>query len=297
MKHQSVLLQEVIVGLAVKPGEIVLDLTVNRGGHALALCEQAAAHGRLIGLDADSGALIEADAKLKSCPCPVTLVNGNFRHLARLLDEAGVGKVDVILGDLGLSSEQLNDSGRGFSFQADEPLQMTLNPHPDPDDVTADLIVNHWSEETLADIIYAYGEERLARKIASAIVEFRQTKSIKTTGDLVSAIASVIPARFQQGKRHFATKTFQALRIAVNDELKSLEILLPTAWSRLNSGGRLGIITFHSLEARIVKNFFRDLAKKQEGEILTKHAVRATREELLQNPRSRSAQLRIIKKL
>ncbi len=297
MKHQSVLLKEVITGLAVAPGETVLDLTVNRGGHSLALCQEAAAHGRLIGLDADNGALTEASENLKACPCPVTLINGNFRDLARLLDEASVKKVDVILADLGLSSEQLNDSGRGFSFQTDETLQMTLNPHPAPDDVTAEVIVNHWSEETLADIIYAYGEERLARKIAGAIVEARQVKPIKTTGDLVAVIASVIPARFQHGKRHFATKTFQALRIAVNDELKSLETLLPTAWSRLNPGGRMGVITFHSLEARIVKNFFRDLSQKKEGEILAKHAIRAGRPEVLANPRSRSAQLRIIRKI
>lgn len=297
MKHQSVLLQEVITGLEPKPGETVLDLTLNRGGHSLLLCEQIEAHGRLIGLDADSGALVVAGENLKSCPCPVTLINGNFRHLAHLLDEAGVGKVDVVLADLGLSSEQLAEANRGFSFQQDAPLQMTLNPHPTQDALTAELIVNNWSEETLADVIYAYGEEPLARKIASAIVTARRKQAIHTTGDLVEIIKSVMPLRLQKGKRHFATKTFQALRIVVNDELGALREMLASAWERLNHGGRLAVITFHSLEAREVKTFFQAMQKAGSGKILTRHAVKPSREELLQNPRSRSAQLRIIKKV
>lgn len=285
------------MGLDVQPGETVLDLTVNRGGHSLALCERAAAHGRLIGIDADNGALQEAGENLKVCPCPVTLINGNFRDLARLLDEAGVATVDVVLADLGLSSEQLSETGRGFSFQTDEPLVMTLDPHPPAGVLTAHEVVNFWREETLADVIFAYGEERFARRIARAIVTARATRPLKTTGELVAAIKSAIPTRFQQGKRHFATKTFQALRIAVNDELSALQFLLPTAWSRLDIGGRIGVITFHGLEAKLVKFFFRDLDQRGKGEILTKHAIRATRAEISTNPRSRGAQLRIIKKL
>lgn len=297
MTHRPVLLQEVINGLNVKPGEIVLDLTINRGGHSLALCRAMGADGHLIGVDADEKALNEAKVNLQTCACPVDLVLGNFRNLAQLLESVNVNKVDVILGDLGLSSQQLGDPEKGFSFQINSPLTMTLDAKPNADSLTAYEIVNSWQEETLADIIYAYGQERFARKIAQAIVLARGNTPIKTTGELVSVIQNAIPARYQRGKRHFATKTFQALRIAVNDELGALETVLPLAWEKLNLNGRLAIITFHSLEARIVKNFFRQLVANQAGEILTKHAIKPSREESLTNPRSRSAQLRIIKKI
>lgn len=285
------------MGLALQQGEILLDLTVNRGGHSRELCQQLASHGRLIGIDADAGALNEAVDNLKICPCPVTLLEGNFRDLAQLLDESGVGKVDAILADLGLSSQQLDESDRGFSFQRDEPLDMNLSRNLMPGSLTAYQIVNFWQEDSLADVIFGYGEERFARRIAKAIVSEREVAPISTTQELVRVIKSALPPRHQNGRRHPATKTFQALRITVNDELGSLNMALESAWLRLNQNGRLAVITFHSLEARLVKNFFRERVSDGNAEILTKHAVRPAREEVLNNSRSRSAQLRIIKKL
>ncbi|MCC6290969.1 16S rRNA (cytosine(1402)-N(4))-methyltransferase RsmH [Candidatus Nomurabacteria bacterium] len=297
MVHEPVLLKEVMTGLDVHPGEILLDLTVNRGGHSRELCRQLASHGHLIGIDADAGALKEATDNLKICPCPVTLLEGNFRDLTQIIDGIGIGKVDAILADLGLSSQQLDESDRGFSFQRDEPLNMNLSHNTAPGSLTAYQIVNFWQETSLADVIFGYGEERFARRIAKAIVSEREVAPISTTQELVAVIKSAIPLRYQNGRRHPATKTFQALRITVNDELGSLSAALESAWSRLNRNGRFAIITFHSLEARLVKNFFRERVKERNAELLTKHAVRPTREEVLKNPRSRSAQLRIIKKL
>jgi 16S rRNA (cytosine1402-N4)-methyltransferase len=285
MTHAPVLLQEVIKALALKEGETFVDLTLNRGGHSRALCEALGKSGKLIGVDADQNALKIAQENLRTCPGIVTLVESNFKELDKVLAEQGIEQVDAILADLGLSSEQLAGSGRGFSFQTDEPLLMTLAAHPAPDALTAAHIVNTWQEETLADIIYAYGEERFARRIAKQIVESRDVAPIETTLQLVDVIAAAVPVWYRKGRLHFATKTFQALRITVNDELGSLKTMLTSAYNHLVPGGRLAIITFHSLEARIVKKYFPHSL-----------VVRPTRAEVLENPRARSAQLRIINK-
>jgi 16S rRNA (cytosine1402-N4)-methyltransferase len=205
--------------------------------------------------------------------------------------------VDAVLADLGLSSEQLAESHRGFSFQGDEPLGMTLSSRPVPGALTAYEVVNFWREPTLADVIYGYGEERFARRIAKAIVLARAAKPLETTGQLVEVIKTAVPARYHGHRRHFATKTFQALRIAVNDELGALQNGLGSTWQRLNQSGRVAVITFHSLEARAVKRFCRERVAAAEAEMITKHAIRPTRSELLRNPRARSAQLRIIRKI
>lgn len=295
--HKPVLLEEIVAGLAVQPDETVLDLTVNRGGHSLALCAGITGGGQLVGIDADSQALREAAGNLRACPCLVTLLEGNFRNLDALLRLAGIGQVDVILADLGLSSQQLDSAGRGFSFSKEEPLGMSFNPQPEPGALSAFDIVNFWQEESLADVIYAYGEEHLARRIAKEIVSARQASPISTTTQLVEVIRRAVPGWYARGKRHPATKTFQALRITVNDELGALRDGLNAAWLRLKSGGRLGVISFHSLEARIVKEFYRARVIEGVGENLSAHAIKPTRTETLQNPRARSAQLRIIKKL
>ncbi|MFA6416013.1 MAG: 16S rRNA (cytosine(1402)-N(4))-methyltransferase RsmH [Candidatus Paceibacterota bacterium] len=296
--HVPVLLQPTIEWLNLQPGEILVDGTVNAAGHAKELCQFLGSTGLLVGIDADGEAIERAKSNLNTCPCPTKLIRGNFRHFNKLLDEAGIEKVDAVLLDLGFSSDQLDDSGRGFSFQRDEPLMMTLS----NDDtlgtlVTAEEAVNEWAEESLADIIYGFGEEQFSRRIAKAIIEARAVKPIKTTGELVKIIEEAVPGWYRHRKLHPATKTFQALRIAVNDELGAIKTALPAIWQRLNPGGRLAIISFHSLEARIVKDWMREKKAQGEGVILTKKAVKPDREEELANPRSRSAQLRVIKKI
>jgi 16S rRNA (cytosine1402-N4)-methyltransferase len=297
MAHVPVLLQEVITGLALREGEVLVDATVNRGGHSQALCPLLGASGYLIGLDADAGALEVARERLASCPSPVKLVETNFRQLAQVLEELEVPQVDAFLFDLGISSEQLDESGRGFSFQRDEPLMMTLPVKSAPGQLTATDIVNTWPESDLAVIFTEYGEEGFAKQIAAAIVWARKNEYLVTTQQLVEVIAAAVPEWYKHKRRHFATQTFQALRMAVNDELGSLESALVQAWDKLALGGRLAVITFHSLEARLVKNFFK--AKKADGvgEWVEKRAVRPGRAEIVANPRSRSAQLRIIKKI
>lgn len=297
MIHRPVLLAEVIAGLAIRAGDTVLDATVNRGGHSRSLCFLAGAAGRLIGLDADAEAIAEAETVLAACPGRVDLAVRNFRELGAVLDEWKVKQVNAALFDLGLSSDQLERSGRGFSFERDEPLRMTFAAGLAPGRLTAAEIVNGWREESLADVIYGYGEERLARRIARAIVTARRGGPLETTAQLVAVIREAVPAWYRHGRKHFATRTFQALRIAVNDELGALQAGLEQLWPRLASGGRLAVITFHSLEARVVKSAFRSWLARGEGRQLAKKAIRPGRQEIISNPRSRSAQLRLIKKL
>ena len=298
MAHIPVLLQPTIEWLNLQPGEKFVDGTVNRGGHARKLCQFLGPKGLLIGIDTDGEAIVQATVNLKDCVCPVKLIRGNFRNFNNLLDQIGVEKIDAVLLDLGFSSNQMDDSGCGFSFQRNEPLMMTLS----NDDtlgtlVTAEEAVNDWAEESLADIIYGFGEEHFSRRIAKAIVEARAIKPIKTTSELVAIIEQAVPIWYRKRKLHPATKTFQALRIAVNDELGAIQSALPAIWQRLNPGGRLAVISFHSLEARIVKDWMREKKTAGEGVLLTKKAVKPDREEELANPRSRSAQLRVIKKV
>lgn len=296
MAHVPVLLQEVLTYLAPQAGEVFLDGTVGSGGHAAAIAARLGATGRLIGLDQDAEALPKAQAALAAVPARVDLMALNFRYLDQALDSLGIPAVDGILFDLGLHSDQLESSGRGFSFLRDEPLQMTMKSAVATDELTAKDIVNDWQEESLVAIFKGFGEEPYAERIAEAIVQARAAGEIARTGQLVAIIAQAVPAWYKRRRLHFATRTFQALRLAVNDELGALAAGLERGFARLRPGGRLGVISFHSLESRLVKHFGR--SQQAAGhEFLTKHAVKPTRAEILANHRARSAELRVVKKL
>jgi 16S rRNA (cytosine1402-N4)-methyltransferase len=287
--HIPVLLNEVIDQLDPKLGETAIDGTLGNGGHAKAIGERLGRTGTLIGIDQDEASLDRATAKLAALSCRQILVKGNFRRMGDIAAAAGVKEANLVLLDLGFSSEQLL-SGRGFSFQSDEPLDMRMSETEAK--FTAGEIVNDWSESTLADIIYGYGEETFARRIARQILSARAEGRIETTGQLVAVIRQAVPGWYAGRRLHFATKTFQALRIAVNDELGALKEGLAGAWSLLTTGGRLGVISFHSLEARIVKDFAK--AKKAAGAGRERGVLKPARAEVLANPRARSAQLRVL---
>ncbi|MCX6714005.1 MAG: 16S rRNA (cytosine(1402)-N(4))-methyltransferase RsmH [Candidatus Vogelbacteria bacterium] len=294
--HIPVLLQSTIGGLDIKVGETAVDATLGLGGHAKEICTRLGKTGLLVGIDQDSGALAKAKKNLADCPAWKILKLGNFRDITKILAEEKIDQVDIVLFDFGFNSEQMDESGRGFSFQKDEPLLMTLSDQITPETLTAEEIVNTWEEKSLTDIIYGYGEERQSRQIAKAIVEARSEKKIKTTFDLVEIIRSVTPLKDQKRKTHFATKTFQALRITVNDELGAIKDGLAGAWEKLADGGRIGVISFHSLEARLVKEFIKTKESEGVGKRLNKKVIKPSLEEIKENPRSRSAQLRIFKK-
>ncbi|MBI2108641.1 MAG: 16S rRNA (cytosine(1402)-N(4))-methyltransferase RsmH [Parcubacteria group bacterium] len=294
-KHTPVLLKETIAGLLPKEGDIVVDGTLGGGGHAEALGEKIGESGILIGIDEDEHALRTAEKKIKKLPCRLCLQRLNFRNIDTALQVCKVEKTDIVLLDLGLSSMQLTESGRGFSFHTKDPLLMTFAAHPKEGALTAYEIVNYWDEKKIAKIIQEYGEERRARDIAHAIVKRREIKRIGYAHELAEVIEKAIGGRRE--KTHPATKTFQAIRIVVNDELSALKEGLEKGLQVLNSGGKIGVISFHSLEDRIAKQFF----KKQEREgnilILTKKPITPSREEVSQNSRARSAKLRIAQKL
>jgi len=292
--HKTVLLNEAIEGLNLKPGAVYFDGTLGGAGHSAKVCSEMGGKVRVIAVDRDMGAIKRAEDKLSKCGCKYDLVLSDYRKIDSVLKNLGVEKVDAILLDLGLSSDQLDTSGRGFTFRKDEPLLMTFS--EGKDEVTAEAALNNWSETTIADIIYAYADERYARRIARAIVESREMKPIKTTFDLVKIIESAVPAAYRKGKTHFATKTFQAIRIAVNDEITALKEGMEKGWMALNLGGRMAIISFHSIEDREVKNFFRNKSKENEGILINKKPTIPSDEEIVGNPRSRSAKLRIIEK-
>jgi 16S rRNA (cytosine1402-N4)-methyltransferase len=298
--HSSVLLKEVVEGLALHPGEILLDGTIGGAGHSAALCRSVLGKVQVIGLDVDPNALVKATLGLKTyCTETFTLLEENFRNLDQALVSIGLPKeesVDAILLDLGWSSFQLEESGRGFSFLLEEPLLMTLG-RPEETAFTARDILNSWDEEHIKNILWGYGEERYAGRIAKKIVEVRKKTPIETTADLVELIKSAVPATYRRGKIHPATKTFQAFRVAVNDELRTLQAGLEKGWRALTPKGRMAVISFHSLEDRIVKQFFQTKAKENQAKLLTKKPIVPTQEEVRQNPRSRSAKLRIIQKI
>ncbi|MEK7588250.1 MAG: 16S rRNA (cytosine(1402)-N(4))-methyltransferase RsmH [Patescibacteria group bacterium] len=296
--HKTVLLKETIEGLNLdtKKEGIVVDGTFGGGGHSVEVLKLYP-KVKIIGIDQDKSAWKKGEVKFKGLEDRFTFVNGNFRDIKILVNGLDIEQVDGVILDLGLSSDQLENAGRGFSFMRDEPLMMTMKENPNEDDVTAKDIVNTWSEESLADIIYGYGEEKLARRIAKGIVEAREEKEINTTFELVEVIRNSIKAKYTKGKIHFATRTFQALRIAVNDELNTLEKGLEGGFDILKKGGRMSVISFHSLEDRIVKNFYKK--KKEEGVaiLINKKPIIASDEELKINNRSRSAKLRVMEKL
>lgn len=293
--HEPVLLKETIDGLDIQTGDVIVDGTLGRAGHAVAAANRAK-NIFIIGIDRDEDAITESEIRLKEAKIDFRLFRGNFRDMDVFLSSLGKpGKrsVEKIILDLGLSSPQFDSSGRGFSFQRDEPLMMTMEKIPSRGSFTAKDIVNGWAEEDIANVIYAYGEERYARRIAHAIVVARQNHPIYTTRELVEIVESAVPTMYRKSKIHPATKTFQAIRIAVNDELGSLKIGLNKALSLLSPGGRLAVISFHSLEDRIVKTAMKEWTKQGRGEQMTKKPIVPSRMEMMANPRSRSAKLRI----
>lgn len=301
--HRSVLLQEVIEALDITQSDIVVDATLGGAGHARAMADKLGPNGILIGLDADSDAVERARQRLADAKSRVLLVPANFRDLKKVLADLGVGKITKVLFDLGWSSYQL-DSGRGFSFSArggsalggqKDELLMTYRKNPQSNDLTAATIVNTWSEQSIADVIFGWGQERYARRIAKAIVARRGQKSFETSRELAETIKAAVPPPYRFGRIHPATKTFQALRIAVNDELGALKEGISSGWERLAAGGRIAVITFHSIEDREVKRLFVAFAR-QGGRLLSKKPIRPGPEEIKENPRARSAKLRVIEK-
>lgn len=308
--HVSVLLKEAIDGLNLHPDATYLDGTLGSGGHAEYAMQKVDGNLTVIGLDKDKKAIERTARRLSArADSKIFLKEESYSNLDKVLDELQSegkikdAKVDAIVLDLGLSSNQLEESGRGFSFKKDEPLEMTFKESPSELDITAKFILNNWKEETLEAIIFGYGEERHAKRIARAIVEAREVKQIETTFELVDIITKALPkGSLRPWKINPATKTFQAIRIAVNDELNTLKTGLEKAFVRLNKGGRMSVISFHSLEDRIVKNFYKEKATVGDygdivAKIITKRPIVPSEEEVSLNPRSRSAKLRIIEKL
>ncbi len=286
-EHEPVLLAEVVAVLAPTSGGIYVDGNVGFGGHATAILEASAPDGRLIGFDWDEAAIERAADRLAPFGDRVVLIRDNFVTIGRHLRARGIEAVDGILLDLGISSYHVDASGRGFSFQRDEPLDMRMDLRRE---VTAADLVNDLPERDLADIIYHYGEERQARRIAAHIVLARRRQRIATSGQLAAIVAQAVPKRFHPRRIHVATRTFQALRIAVNGELDNLRAVLLDGWRFLRPGGRFCVISFHSLEDRLVKTVF---ASEPQLVVLNKKPVTPTTAEIERNPRSRSARLRV----
>lgn len=293
--HIPVLFKESIESLSIKKDGIYVDGTLGGAGHAAAIAEHLGPDGTLIGFDLDSNAITRAEEKLQKFPCKKILVRENFRNLDKVLHENHIDHVDGIFLDLGWSSFQIADPNRGFSFQADGPLHMTLKDNPTDEDITAWDIVNTWDESIIADMLFAYADETASRKIARAIVAARKRKPINTTFDLVAVIDAVLPKKPWM-RTNPATKTFQALRIATNDEYGAVKDVLVQGFAGLKSGGIFAIITFHSGEDRIVKNFFRDQAHADLATLITKKPIKPSEAEVVENVRARSAQLRVLEK-
>lgn len=306
--HIPVLLHETLEALAVKPDGIYIDCTLGGAGHSSAILERLGPEGRLIGFDQDENALKAAGERLAPYGDRVRLVKTNFEHIASVVTQLGLGPVDGVLMDIGVSSHQLDEAERGFSFHQNAPLDMRMD-RSNP--VSAATVVNQWSEEELARILWEYGEERWSKRIAQFIVKAREQKPLASTDDLVDAIKAAIPAAARREGGHPARRSFQAIRIAVNDELGVLERGLAGAIQVLKPGGRLAVITFHSLEDRIVKQTFARwvnpctcpssipvcvCGQVPLAEHVTRKPVTATPAELEENPRSRSAKLRAVQK-
>lgn len=295
--HIPVLLDESIDGLSIRSGDIVVDGTLGGGGHTFEVIKRFGSGVKVIGLDLDKDAIERARSKIGDLPHDAIFRTVGFQDMDKVLEELNIIHVDRILLDLGISSFQLEVAGRGFSFMKDEPLLMTMKKNPADEDLTARDIVNTWEEKTLADIIYGFGEEKYSRRIAKAIVEARSNKPIETTFDLVEIIEGAVGKVYKKMKIHPATKTFQALRIATNSELSNLEVAIEKGFNKLGIGGRLAIISFHSLEDRIVKKAYVSLKQKGYANIITKKPIVPSIEEVKSNPRSRSSKLRIIEKI
>ena len=307
--HRSVLLDECIEALNIKPDGIYVDGTAGGGGHSLEIAKKLTAGGRLIAIDRDDAAIAAATERLKDYSDRVTFVRNNFSSIKESCLDLGIDKIDGVLLDLGVSSYQLDTVERGFTHNSDAPLDMRMDRRNDLDAYT---VVNTYSADQLKKVIYNYGEERFAPKIAAAIVRYREKETIKTTGQLVEIIKSAIPPSAREGGHHPAKRTFQAIRIEVNGELDAIEPTIRNATDILAPEGRIAIITFHSLEDRIVKQTYADLAsgcncprdlpvcvcgRKPRVNVLTRKPILPSERELEENPRSRSAKLRVAEKI
>jgi 16S rRNA (cytosine1402-N4)-methyltransferase len=291
-QHITVLKKEAVEGLDITPEATIVDATLGSGGHAKAILEHLGEKGTLIAIDADASAIESFDAKKRAT---VHLVHRNFRDIDVVLRELNIENADGILADLGWRMEQFAGGSKGFSFLVDEPLHMTFG-NPEAYPFTARDIVNEWKEEDIKNVLKGYGEERFAGRIARHIVEARAMSPIETSGELAEVVWQAVPGFYRIGRIHPATRTFQALRTAVNDELDALEVFIRKSTDALKAEGRLAIISFHSIEDRIVKRTFRELQSEGRGTVLTKKPIMAGDEELRLNPRARSAKLRIFEK-
>jgi 16S rRNA (cytosine1402-N4)-methyltransferase len=294
--HVSVLQKEILEIFDPKPNQNFIDCTIGEGGHALAILEKTAPEGKILGIDWDQEMIKSLKSKVETLKLSkrLILVNDSFANLKEIVGKENFKDVEGILLDLGLSSWHLEKSGKGFTFQKDEFLDMRYGGNSE---LTAEKILNKWPEKEIEKILREYGQERFAKKISKKIFEERKIKPIRTTLQLVEIIKRATPSWYHHKKIHFATRTFQALRIAVNDELENLKKVLPQAIEILEKDGKLVVISFHSLEDRIVKNFFKENSKKGLCKIMTKKPMRPSDEEIKINPRSRSAKLRTIQKL
>ena len=308
-RHVPVLLDECLEGLSIKPDGIYVDGTLGGGGHASAVCERLSGSGTLIGIDRDRDAIDAAGKRLENYPCRKIFVNRNYSDIKEILKDNGIDSIDGALLDLGVSSFQLDNAERGFSYMNDAPLDMRMNRD---DSLTAKDVVNGYSRADLTRIISAYGEERWASRIASFIEEARKEKPIETTTELAEIVKHAIPAKLREGGGHPAKRTFQAIRIELNRELDILSGSIDSLIDLLNPGGRLAIITFHSLEDKIVKSAFRTAenpcicppdfpvcvcGRKSKGRVITRRPVTSSEEELKENNRAHSAKLRIFEKV
>ena len=296
MNHITVLKQEAVALLQLQPHSVVVDATYGAGGHAEEICQTLDATGTYIGFDADKTAFVDSFLLSKKNGPKFHLINENFAKLTEVLSSLHIERVDAILADLGWRTDQFESGGKGFSFNSDDPLQMTYG-----DNETylfnAFDIVNSWAEEDIANVIYGYGEERYSRRIAKLIIDRRRQAKIFTAKALADIVKEAVPASYRNGKTHAATKTFQALRIAVNDELQVLDTFIKSAANMLDRYGILAIISFHSLEDRQVKVAFRELVATEQFAYIQKKPIVPSREELLNNPRARSAKLRAIQRI
>ncbi|MCD6429272.1 16S rRNA (cytosine(1402)-N(4))-methyltransferase RsmH [bacterium] len=294
--HLPVLQKEVIKYLDPQPNENFIDATLGEGGHALAILEKTKPNGKVLGIEIDPEIYRKAKNKLSIINDQLSnrliLVNDSYTNLEKIIKEQNFKPIHGILFDLGMCSWHLEESGRGFSFKKDEFLDMRYNPNTQT--VTAYEIVNRFPQPEIEKILKEFGEEKFARQIARQIVVAREKKPIKTTFDLVEVIKASVPLWYKRRRIHFATKTFQALRIAVNQELENIKCVLVQSMQVLEAGARIVIISFHSLEDRIIKHFFKQKAEEGKVQILTKKPITPTKEEIINNPRSRSAKLRAV---
>lgn len=308
-QHVTVLLKETVEHLDIKPEGIYVDGTLGGAGHASKVCEKLDKNGMFIGIDQDTTALAVSKERLAKYPVKQMFVHNNFSKIKEILNDLDVARIDGMIMDLGVSSHQLDEVSRGFSYMQDAPLDMRMNPNKS---FTAEDLVNEYDEEMLTKIIRDYGEEKWAKRIAGFIVEERKRKRIKRTGELVEIIKKAVPAAARREGPHPAKRTFQAIRIEVNQELEILENTVRDIAKILNKGGRICVITFHSLEDRIIKKIFKDLSTackcppeypvcmcggKAELKVITKKPILPSQEEVALNPRSRSAKLRVAEKV